>query len=87
MSSHNRGRMRVHDTSIGSWSRLRSTLCSTPPLKTRRLLSLSDETADFIVACEALRQRLARGATLTREEIEMIEFSALDLLNDVKPLD
>jgi hypothetical protein len=48
---------------------------------------LSDETADFIIACDALRQRLARGATLTREEIDVIEFSALDLLNDVKPLD
>ena len=85
--SHSRGPMRVHDTSIGSWSRAKSTLCSTTPLKTRRLLSLSEETTDFISACEALHQRLARGVALTREEIDLIEFSALDLLNNLKPLD
>jgi hypothetical protein len=47
---------------------------------------VSQETLDFISACEALHQRLARGV-LTREEIDLIEFSALELLNNVKPLD
>ena len=42
---------------------------------------------DFIRACEALHKRLAQGGTLTREETDLIEFSALDLLNHVKPLD
>jgi hypothetical protein len=42
---------------------------------------------DFISACEALRQRAAQGGILTGEEIELIEFSALDLLNRVKPLE
>lgn len=52
-----------------------------------RLLSFSQETTDFIRACEALHQRLAGGGTLMWEEIDLIEFSALDLLNRVKPLE
>jgi hypothetical protein len=85
--SHSRGRTRVHDTSIGSWSRIESILCSTTKLKKSRFISLSQETTEFVSACEALRQRLARGETLTWEETDLIEFSALDLLNNVKPLD
>jgi hypothetical protein len=50
-------------------------------------LMLSQETMDFISACEALHQRLALNGTLTAEEKDLIEFSALDLLNNVKPLD
>lgn len=84
---HSRGRTRDHDTSIGSWSRIESILCSTNKLGRGRFLKpVSQETMDFISACEALHQRLARGI-LTREEIDLIEFSALDLLNNVKPLD
>jgi hypothetical protein len=85
--SHRRGRMRVHDTSIGSWSRIKSILCSTNKVETGRSLNrVSEETMDFISVCEALHLRLARGI-LTREEIDLIEFSALELLNNVKPLD
>ena len=47
---------------------------------------VSQETMDFISVCEALHQRLGRGK-LTREEIDLIEFSALELLNNAKPLD
>ena len=42
---------------------------------------LSQETMDFISACEALHQRLAHNGMLTGEEKDLIEFSALDLLN------
>jgi len=86
-NSHRRGRTRVHDSSIGAWSRIESILCSTDTVRKGRLVSLSQETTDFIRACEALHQRFAGGGTLMREEIDLIEFSALDLLNDVKPLD
>ena len=86
-NSHRRGRTRVHDSSIGAWSRIESVLCSTDKVRKGRLVSLSQETTDFIRACEALHQRFAGGGTLMREEIDLIEFSALDLLNDVKPLD
>ena len=76
----------MRDTSIGPWSRVESILCSIKS-KRSRLLPLSQETMDFISACAALHQRLARGSALTWEEIDLIEFSALDLLNHVKPLD
>ena len=85
--SHSRGRMRVHDTSIGSWSRIGTILCSTNKVGGARSVNrVSQETMDFISVCEALHQRLGRGK-LTREEIDLIEFSALELLNNVKPLD
>lgn len=86
-NSHRRGRTRVHDSSIGAWSRIESILCSTDKVRKGRLVLLSQETTDFIRACEALHQRLVGGGTLMREEIDLIEFSALDLLNHVKPLD
>ena len=85
--SHRRGRARVHNSSIGSWSRIESILCSTSKLKRNCPLPLSQETMAFIRACEALHRRLAQGGTLTGEETDLIEFSALDLLNNVKPLD
>jgi hypothetical protein len=50
-------------------------------------LTLSQETKDFIVACEALRQRLANSGSFPREEKDLIELSALELLDHVKPLD
>ena len=84
--SHSRGRRRIHDTSIRSWARIESIPClADTPRKSR--LTLSQETTDFIIACEALHQRLARNGTLTGEETDLIEFSALDLLNRVKPLE
>jgi hypothetical protein len=49
------------------------------------MFSFSQETTDFISACEALHTRLARSGTLTREEKDLIEFSAIDLLSKVKP--
>jgi len=49
------------------------------------MLSFSQETTDFISACEALHMRLAHSGTLTREEKDLIEFSAIDLLSKVKP--
>ncbi len=84
--SHSRGRRRGHDTSIRSWARSESIPCSADKLRKSRLM-LSQETMDFISACEALHQRLAHNGMLTREEKDLIEFSALDLLNNVKPLD
>jgi hypothetical protein len=84
--SHRRGRRRVQDTSIRSWARIDSIPCLADTLGKSRL-TLSQETMDFISACEALHQRLALNGTLTAEEKDLIEFSALDLLNNVKPLD
>ena len=85
--SHSRGRMLIHDTSIGASSRIESILCSMIKVRKGRSVNrVSQETMDFISVCEALHQRLARGI-LTREEIDLIEFSALELLNNVKPLD
>ena len=85
--SHRHSRTRVYDRSIGSWSRIESILCSTNNIGQGQSLNrVSQETLDFISACEALHQRLARGI-LTKEEIDVIEFSALELLNNVKPLD
>ena len=84
--SHKRGRRRVQDTSIRSWARIDSTPCLADTLGKSRLM-LSQETMDFISACEALHQRLALNGTLTAEEKDLIEFSALDLLDHVKPLD
>ena len=84
--SHSRRRRRVHDTSIGSWARIESIPCLADKLR-KSHLKLSQETIDFISACEALHQRLAHKGMLTGEEKDLIEFSALDLLNNVKPLD
>ena len=79
--SHSHGRTRVHGRSI------ESILCSTNNIGQGHSLNrVSQETLDFISACQALHQRLARGI-LTKEEIDLIEFSALELLNNVKPLD
>jgi hypothetical protein len=49
------------------------------------MLSLSQETMDFLSACEALHARLVLSDTLTLEEKDLIEFSAIDLLSKVKP--
>ena len=49
------------------------------------MLSLSQETMDFLSACEALHTRLVQSDTLTLEERDLIEFSAIDLLSKVKP--
>ena len=85
--SHSHRRMRIHDTSIGAWSRIESILCSMNNVRKGCSVNrVSQETMDFITVCEALHQRLARGI-LTKEEIDVIEFSALELLNNVKPLD
>ena len=84
--SHSRGRRRVHDTSVRSWARIEPIPCLADKLRKSRLM-LSQETIDFISACEALHQRLAHNGLLTGEEKDLIEFSALDLLNNVKPLD
>ena len=84
--SHSRGRRRAPDTSIRSWARIESMPCLADKLRKSRLM-LSQETMDFISACEALHQRLAHKGMLTGEEKDLIEFSALDLLNNVKPLD
>jgi hypothetical protein len=89
MSSHRsnrRGHRRGHDAPIGSWADIESMPCWTDNLRKSRL-TLSQETKDFIVACEALRQRLADQRPLTGVEKDLIEFSALELLNNVKPLD
>jgi hypothetical protein len=84
--SRSRGRRRVHDTSIRLWACIESIPCFSDKL-TKSRLTLSQETMDFISACEALHQRLARNGMLTGEEKDVIEFSALDLLNTVKPLE
>lgn len=89
MSSHRfnrRGRRRGHGASIGSWADIESMPCLADHLRKSRL-TLSQETKDFIIACEALCQRLADHGLLTGVEKDLIEFSALELLNRVKPLD
>lgn len=86
-NSRSRGRTRVHETSIGAWAHTESIPCSAVKLKKSSQLPLSQETTDFIGACGALHKRLAQGSALTWEEVDLIEFSALDLLNNVKPLD
>ena len=83
--SQSSDRRRGHDSSIRSWARIESIPCSADKLRKSRLM-LSQETMDFISACGALHQRLAHNGTLTGEERDLIEFSALDLLNNVKPL-
>jgi hypothetical protein len=80
--SRGRGRTRGRHTAIGSWSRVEATQCLT---WTSFRLSLSQETTEFISACEALHARLACNGPLTREEKDLIEFSVLDLLSKVKP--
>lgn len=86
--SHSRGRARFHNTSIRSWAHIESIRCVTDEPRTRRLVrSISQDTTDFILACEALHQRVVQGGTLTWEERDLIEFAALELLNKVKPLD
>ena len=82
--SHSRGRRRAPDTSIRSWARIESIPCLADKLRKSRLM-LSQETMDFISACEALHTWLAHSGTLTREEKDLIEFSAIDLLSKVKP--
>jgi hypothetical protein len=86
-NSHSRGRARVHNTSIRSWARIESIRWADEPRRSRLLRSISQETTDFISACEALHKRLAQDGPLTWEERDLIEFSALDLLNRVKPLE
>ena len=86
-NSRSRGRTRVHETSIGAWAHTESIPCSAVQLKKSTQLPLSQETTDFISACVALHQRLAQHGSLTEKEIDLIEFSALDLLDHVKPLD
>ena len=89
MSSHRsnrRGRRRGHGAAMGSWANIESMPCLADNLRKSRL-TLSQETKDFIIACEALRQRLADHGLLTAAEKDLIEFSALELLNRVKPLD
>jgi len=84
--SHRRGRRRAHGVSIGSWAGIEAMPCSADKLRKIRL-TLSQETKDFIIACEALRRRLADHGLLTGAEKDLIEFSALEMLNHVKPLD
>lgn len=89
MSSHRsnrRGRRRGREASIGSWGNIDSMPCLADKLR-RSPLRMSQETKDFILACEALHQRLADHGLLTGAEKDLIEFSALELLNNVKPLD
>ena len=71
---------------MGSWADIESMPCLANNLRKSRL-TLAQETKDFIIACEALRQRLADHGLLTGVEKDLIEFSALELLNRVKPLD
>ena len=84
--SHRRGPRRGQDTSIGSWAGIEAMPCpADKPRKSR--LTLCQETTGFIIACEALSQRLADNGLLTGEEKDLIEFSALEMLDRVKPLD
>ena len=90
MASHHsrhRGWRKVHDTAVESWTRIESIVCSTDNAREGYLIPLSQETTDFVGACVALHQRLAQHGSLTEKEIDLIEFSALDLLDHVKPLD
>ena len=84
--SNRRGRRRGRAAAMGSWADIESMPCLADKLRKSRR-TLSQETKDFIIACEALCQRLADHGLLTGVEKDLIEFSALELLNRVKPLD
>ena len=84
--SNRRGRRPDRKASIGSWGNIDSMPCLADTLR-KSPPRLSQETKDFIIACAALRRRLAEDGLLTREEKDLIEFSALEMLNHVKPLE
>jgi hypothetical protein len=46
---------------------------------------LCQEIKDFIRACEALHGRAAEGHPLTEEELEVLEYCAIDLLATFRP--
>jgi hypothetical protein len=43
------------------------------------------EVRTFLYACEAIHSLLARGGSLTPDERQVVEFSAIDLLTRVRP--
>jgi hypothetical protein len=49
------------------------------------MISFCQEVQEFIGACAGLQALFARGGRLTPDEIDVVEFCAMDLLSRVKP--
>jgi hypothetical protein len=49
------------------------------------MISFCQEVQRFISACEAIHSLLLRGGSLTPDEREVVEYSAIDLLTRVRP--
>jgi hypothetical protein len=49
------------------------------------MISFCQEVQKFITACEAIHALLLRGGSLTPDERDVVEFSAIDLLSKVRP--
>jgi hypothetical protein len=48
------------------------------------MISFCQEVQKFISACEAIQSLLVRGGSLTPDERNVVEFSAIDLLSKVR---
>jgi hypothetical protein len=49
------------------------------------MFTLCQEVQKFLSACEDIQSLLAQGSSLTSDERDVIEQSAIDLLTNVKP--
>ena len=49
------------------------------------MITLCQEVQKFVSACENIQSLLAQGSSLTPDERDVIEQSAIDLLTNVKP--
>ena len=49
------------------------------------MITLCQEVQKFVSACENIQSLLAQGSSLTSDERDVIEQSAIDLLTNVKP--
>lgn len=49
------------------------------------MIVFCQEVRKFVSACEAVHAKLAEGDTLTRDEKDVIELTAIELLSRIKP--
>jgi hypothetical protein len=49
------------------------------------MISFRKEVQRFISACETIQSLLACGGSLTPDERDVVEFSAIDLLSKLRP--
>ena len=50
------------------------------------MLDVCEETANFVLACDAIHARLANGGTLSPDDQELIVCNGSDLLRKVTPV-